>query len=72
MNDCEDPTCCCHHRERLYDHNIKIFGNPKAQPHFDRVFIRYYIRKLLSNGHNHHPKSMVLTFLLAYYNVEIL
>ena len=72
MNDCDEPECCCHHRSRLYDHGVKIFGNPKQQPHFDRVFIRHYIRKLFNNGLKHHPKSMVLTFLLAYYNIEIL
>ena len=56
----------------LYDHHLKIFGDPKIQPHFDRIFIRHYIRKLLSQGYEEHTKSTMLTLLLSTVDVEAL
>jgi len=42
------------------------------QPHFDKVFIRHYIKKLLNDGYEEFNKSSTLTFLISYYNIEIL
>lgn len=72
MNECLDPACCCKNRQVLFDSNLKIFGNPKSQPHFDKVFIRHYIRKLLNDGYSQFSKSSGLAFLLSNYNIEIL
>jgi len=72
MNDCVDTTCCCRHRQRLYDPNLKIFGNPQLQPHFDKLFIRHYLKKLLADGLAEFPKSPTLAFLVCSYNIEVL
>jgi hypothetical protein len=50
-NECLDLTCCCKNRQYLYDTYLKAFGNPKIQPHFDKIFIRHFLRKLLSDGY---------------------
>ena len=71
LNDCNDLLCCCHNRQFLYDHTIKLFGDPKVHPHLDKIFIRHYIRRLLNEGHQRFPKSTAITFLLGIYNVEV-
>jgi hypothetical protein len=71
-NQCEDTDCCCKHRDQLYDSNLRTFGNSKLQPHFDRIFIRHYIRKLLMQGCEGHSKSIVLVFLLGFFDIEAL
>ena len=53
----------------LYDHQLKVYGNPKIQPHFDKIFIRFYIRKLLEKGYEEHNKSVMLAILLANFEL---
>lgn len=72
MNECFNPHCCCKHRELLYDNSAKTYGNPGLQPHFDRIFIRHYIRSILSKGYDEHPRSTMLVFLLATFDIEAL
>lgn len=52
MNECLELSCCCKNRQLLYDSNLKTFGNAKMQPHFDKVFIRHFIKKLISDGYD--------------------
>ena len=70
MNECADLACCCKNRGSLYDANSKTFGNPKLQPHNDRIFIRHYIRRLIMKGCEEHSKSIMLLFLLIIYDIE--
>jgi hypothetical protein len=55
----------------LYDGYLKTFGNPKIQPHFDKIFIRHFIRKLLCEGYEKFNKSAILALLLSTYNIEV-
>lgn len=70
-NECSDPACCCKNRHRLYDTYLKAFGNPAIQPHFDKIFIRHFIRKLLCDGYDKFPKSSLLALLISNYNIEV-
>jgi hypothetical protein len=54
----------------LYDANLKVFGNPKLQPHNDKIFIKHYIRHIIMKGCEEHTKSIMLLFLLIIYNIE--
>ena len=70
-NQCLDPACCCKNRENLYDTYLKTFGNPKIQPHFDKIFIRHFIKKLLFDGYEKFNKSSMLALLISNYNIEV-
>lgn len=72
MNECQDVNCCCKHRDSLYDAHLRSYGNPALQPHFDRIFIRYYLRRLLNQGYEQHLKSTMLAFLLSTFDIEAL
>jgi hypothetical protein len=70
-NECDDPACCCTNRQDLYDTYLKAYGNPKIQPHFDKIFIRHFIRKLLCDGYEKFSKSSLLALLISNYNIEV-